>query len=34
MSRSTGPTSWVNSVAFTPDGRTIAFGSSDNTLGW
>jgi WD40 repeat protein len=26
----TGPTSWINSVAFSPDGTTLAAGSSDN----
>ena len=28
----TGPTTWVNTVAFSPDGRRLAFGSSDNGL--
>jgi WD40 repeat protein len=28
----TGHTNWVNSVAFSPDGRTLATGSSDNTV--
>ena len=27
-----GHTSWVNSVAFSPDGRTIASGSWDDTI--
>ena len=28
----TGHTSWVNSVAFSPDGNTLASGSYDNTI--
>jgi WD40 repeat protein len=28
----TGHSNWVSSVAFAPDGKTIASGSSDNTI--
>jgi WD40 repeat protein len=28
----TGHTTWVNSVVFSPDGRTLATGSNDHTV--
>ncbi|MEI1376896.1 WD40 repeat domain-containing protein, partial [Nostoc sp.] len=28
----TGHSSWVNSVVFSPDGKTLAFASRDNTI--
>jgi WD40 repeat protein len=32
MKTITGHGNWVNSVAFSPDGKTLASGSSDNTI--
>jgi len=32
LSTLTGHTNWVNSVAYSPDGRTLASGSNDNTI--